>query len=60
MGDRGPQPPELPALHRLAAGAKAQKRKGVRGEAPSTRFFEITYFVIFFRFSEWAASRGYN
>nr|DAT42372.1 MAG TPA: hypothetical protein [Caudoviricetes sp.] len=52
MGDRGPQPPELPALHRLAAGAKAQKRKGVRGEAPSTRFFEnnlFRYFLPFFR-----------
>ena len=52
MGDRGPQPPELSRLHQLAAGGQAQKLNGVRGEAPSTRFFEnnvFCYFLPFFR-----------
>ena len=48
--------PSAPADGKSAS----QKLNGVRGEAPSTRFLKITYFVIFSRFFVCAASRRYN
>ena len=60
MGDRGPQPPGLSRLHQLTVGGRTQKKNGVRGEAPSTRFLKITHLVIFSRFSVWPAVQRYN
>lgn len=60
MGDRGPQPPELPGLHLPGLNGRGPGEWGSGGEAPGFINFKITHFVISSRFPVRQWRRGYN